>query len=45
MTNSKEGSGNLFLQKIKFDPKVFHKITAKVHELYFSHCLPCLLRQ
>lgn len=43
--HSKEGSENLFVQKIKFDPGAFHKITAKVHELYFSHCLPYLLRQ
>ena len=41
---SKEGSENLFVEKIDFDPGVFHKCTSKVHELYFSHCLPYLLR-
>ena len=43
--HSKEGSENLFVQKIEFDPGVFHKVTSKVHELYFSHCLPYFLRQ
>ena len=43
--HTKEGSENLFVEKIEFDPEVFHKITSKVHELYFSHCLPYLLRQ
>jgi len=43
--HSKEGSENLFVQKIEFDPGVFHKVTSKVHELYFSHCLPYFLRK
>ena len=38
--HSKEGSENLFVQKIEFDPGVFHKVTSKVHELYFlTACL------
>ena len=43
--HSKEGSENLLVEKIEFDPGVFHKVTSKVHELYFSYCLPYLLQQ
>ena len=43
--HSKEGSENLLVEKIEFDPGVFHKVTSKVHELYFSYCLPYLLKQ
>ena len=43
--HSKEGSQNLFVEKIEFDSRVFHNLASKVHELYFSHCLPYLLRK
>ena len=43
--HSKEGSENLFVEKIEFDPGVFHKFYSKVHELYFTYCLPYLLKQ
>ena len=43
--HSKEGSQNLFVVKIEFDSGVFHNLASKVHELYFSHCLPYLLRK
>ena len=41
--HSKEGSQNLFVEKIEFDSGVFHNLVSKVHELYFSHCWPYLL--
>ena len=43
--HSKEGSENLFVEKIEFDPGVLHKVTSKFHELYFSYSLPYLLKQ
>ena len=43
--HSKEGSENLFVEKIEFNPGVLHKVTSKFHELYFSYSLPYLLKQ
>ena len=46
-THSKEGSENLFfffMEKIEFEPEIFHKLTSRVHEVYFSHYVPYLVR-
>ena len=42
---TKELTDNLFLmQKIEFEPEIFHKLTSRAHELYFSHYVPYLVR-
>lgn len=43
--HSTKGSENLFVEKNEFDSGIFQKLTSKIHELYFSHCFPYLLRQ
>ena len=44
-THSKEGSKILFfMEKLEFEPEIFHKLTSSVHEVYFSHYVPYLVR-
>ena len=44
-THSKEGSEILFfMEKLEFEPEIFHKLTSSVHEVYFSHYVPYLVR-
>ena len=44
-THSKEGSEIFFfMEKLEFEPEIFHKLTSSVHEVYFSHYVPYLVR-
>ena len=32
------------MEKIEFEPEIFHKLTSRAHELFFSHYVPHLVR-